>query len=213
MLLGVAVASFNTACKPFFSSPQAGALQSHKVNCHRSRGRIARGIKPGSRLQSNKYLLPFLSAPCGNRCKMKFSDLRDASQTQLCCRQAEAQEQLLLTLLEVQNLPVHPGPPNLQHPCSTPQVPVPPMPRAREQPHWQVASEALGRGCLILKYCKDIVAIAALSGSQNFNSFFCPRSKHQLLFSCDENLSLYLRSTFSRKPATFSQSFFSTTVC
>lgn len=73
-------------------------------------------------------------------------------------------------------------------------------------------SETLGRGCLVLKYCKDTVAVAALSGSQNFNSFFCPRPKHQLLFSCDENLSLYLHSTFSRKPVTFSQAFFSTTV-
>lgn len=85
MLLGVVLASLNTSSKPFFNFPQAGELQSHKINCHRSWGRTVRGIKPGSRLESNKYLLPFLSACCGNRCKMKFSDLWEASQTQLCC--------------------------------------------------------------------------------------------------------------------------------
>lgn len=108
MLLGVALASLNTSCKPFFNFPQAGELQSHKINCHRSWGRTVRGIKPGSRLESNKYLLPFLSARCGNRCKMKFSDLWEASQTQLCCccKQAESQEWLLVTLLGVQNLSI-----------------------------------------------------------------------------------------------------------
>lgn len=114
---------------PSSTFPVLGPLQSHKINCHRSRERTVRGIKPGSRLENNKYLLPFLSAHCGNRCKMKFSDLWEVSQTQLCCccKQAESQEWPLVTLLVVQHLSVHPGLPNLYHPSSTPHVPVPPL--------------------------------------------------------------------------------------
>lgn len=174
MLLGVALASLNTSSKPFFNFPQAGELQSHKINCHRSWGRTVRGIKPGSRLESNKYLLPFLSARCGNRCKMKFSDLWEASQTQLCCccKQAESQEWLLVTLLGVQNLSVHPGPPNLWHPCSTPCSSPSQAHVLRDSHTDKCPSEALGHGCLVLKYCKDTGAVAALSGSQNFNFLF-----------------------------------------
>lgn len=197
--------------------PMLGPLQSHKRN--RSRERTVRGIKPGSRLQSNKYLLPFLSAHCGNRCKMKFSDFWEASQTQLCCccKQAESQEWLLLPCqgcricLSIQDLQIS----NI--PVSLHMYQSPPAPQAQEQQIPLPATDkwpsgALGCACLVLKYCKDTVAVAALSGSQNFNSFFCPRLKHQLLFSCDENLSLYLHSAFSRKPVTFSQTFSSTTV-
>lgn len=57
-----------------------GICQSHIISCHRSSERIARGIKPAPRLRSNKYLLPFLFAHCGNRCKKKFSDLWEVRQ-------------------------------------------------------------------------------------------------------------------------------------